>query len=152
LNRKAREGTRNKTAMNKFSGQAISWELTNGVIEVALHREPCNEIGSQSLKELEELAAALPALEESPHALIFYSTLLCGFSAGGDLRELYQGFQSMEQVKALAGIRDFHQRIHHVMNTLDAAPLTTIAAVNGIVFGGGFELALTCDLIVADKT
>lgn|ERR1041385_680224 len=138
--------------MNKFSGQAISWELANGVIEVALHREPCNEIGSQSLAELEQLASALPALEESAHALIFYSKLACGFSAGGDLRELYQGIQAMEKNAALAGIREFHQRIHHVMNTFDASPLTTIAAVHGIVFGGGFELGLTCDLMIADKT
>src|SRR5215470_10685387 len=138
--------------MSQFSGKAISWELTNGVIEVALHREPCNEIGAQTLDELEYLASSLPALEQQAHALIFYSKLNCGFSAGGDLRELYRGMQSMEKQAALAGIREFHQRIHHVMNTFDASPLTTIAAVHGIVFGGGLELALVCDLIITDKT
>src|SRR5438046_4052426 len=138
--------------MQEFRGKALSWELSNGVIEVALHREPCNEIGAQSLDELEHLAVALPALEQNAHALIFHSKLNCGFSAGGDLRELYRGMQSMERQAALAGIRDFHQRIHHVMNALDASPLTTIAAVHGIVFGGGLELALVCDLIMADKT
>src|SRR6266516_5888734 len=138
--------------MKNFDGQCLSWSTNDGIVEVALHREPCNEIGAQSLEELEHLAASLPALEQDAHALIFYSKLGCGFCAGGDLRELYRGMQAMEKQAALACIRDFHQRIHHVMNTLDASPLNTIAAVHGIVFGGGLELALVCDLIIADKT
>jgi enoyl-CoA hydratase/carnithine racemase len=138
--------------MKSFSGQAISWELADGVLDVQLHRQPCNEIGTVCLDELEKLCEALPQLEEGAHAMVLYSSLECGFSAGGDLRELYEGFRTTEPKAALAGIRDFHQRIHHVMNTLDASPLTTIAAVHGIVFGGGLELALTCDIIIADKT
>ncbi len=65
---KQRGGMR-KTELKDFSGQTISWELKNGVIEVALHREPCNEIGMQSLEELEQFVSALPALEETAHAL-----------------------------------------------------------------------------------
>jgi len=49
------------------------------------------------------------------------------------------------------GVRQFLQRIHAVLNTIDTAPFVTIAAVHGVCFGGGFELALACDLIVADK-
>ncbi len=74
-----------------------------------------------------------------------------GFCAGADLRELFERSQAMAPRERLTGVREFLERIHRVMNAIDAAPLTTIAAVHGVIFGGGFELALTCDLIVADK-
>jgi enoyl-CoA hydratase/carnithine racemase len=137
--------------MNDFKGQALSWQIVNGAIELALHRDPCNEIGSATLEELEKLAAALPTLTDNAHALIIHSTLKAGFSAGADLRELFQRSQGMEKTEAVRGVREFLERIHRVMNTLDAAPITTIAAVHGVTFGGGFELALVCDIIIADR-
>jgi len=137
--------------MRRFQGQSLSWELRDGVIELALHRESCNEIGSLTLEELEKFVVALEDLRYEAHALILYSTLAAGFCAGADLRELYIRSEAMEKAAAIRGVRDFLERIHRVMNTLDAAPLTTIAAVHGVTFGGGFELALTCDLIIADK-
>jgi enoyl-CoA hydratase len=137
--------------MNSFQGKSLSWELTNGVIELLLHRDPCNEIGSLTLEELEKFVSALEQLQRDAHALILYSDRKPGFCAGADLRELYHGAQKMEKKAAVAGIRDFLERIHGVMNAIDAAPLTTIAAVHGVCFGGGFELALVCDLIMADK-
>ncbi|HKT86807.1 MAG TPA: enoyl-CoA hydratase/isomerase family protein [Candidatus Sulfotelmatobacter sp.] len=137
--------------MHEFKGQALSWELKNGVVELLLHRPPCNELGSLSLTELEEFAAALDGLEKNAHALIIHSELKSGFCAGADLRELYQRSETMEKSDAVAGVRDFLERIHRVLNRIDQSPLSTLAAVHGVTFGGGFELALVCDLIIADK-
>lgn len=138
--------------MNRFQGQTLSWELKDGAIEVALHRDPCNEIGSATLEDLERFAIAIESVEDYAHAIILYSTLNCGFCAGADLRELYDRSREMEDKAAVEGVRKFLERIHRVMNIIDASPLTTIAAVHGVTFGGGFELALVCDLIIADKT
>lgn len=137
--------------MESFSGDTLSWQLTDGVIELALHRAPCNEIGSATLQELEQFVKELEAVTDEAHALIIHSTLKSGFCAGADLRELYLGAKERGFENAASGVRDFLNRIHRVMNVIDASPLTTIAAVQGVTFGGGFELALTCDLIIADK-
>jgi enoyl-CoA hydratase len=137
--------------MNDFKGQALSWQIVNGAIELALHRDPCNEIGSLTLDELEKFAEALPRLGNEARALIIHSTQKAGFSAGADLRELFRRGQEMDRSAALRGVREFLERIHAVMNAIDAAPLTTIAAVHGVTFGGGFELALVCDIMVADR-
>ncbi|MGA8152060.1 MAG: enoyl-CoA hydratase/isomerase family protein [Terriglobales bacterium] len=137
--------------MKRFHGQALSWEVRDGVVELALHREPCNELGSLALDDLEKFAGALPRLEGEAHALIVYSELKSGFCAGADLKELYVRSQEMERSEAVKSVRNFLERIHRVMNAIDASPLTTIAAVHGVTFGGGFELALVCDLIIADK-
>jgi enoyl-CoA hydratase/carnithine racemase len=137
--------------MNTFSGESISWSLSGGVVELALHHPPANEIGTVMLAELEKFSAVLPELEKQASSLIIYSRLPAGFSAGADLRELYQGIQSIRSSERVAGVRDFLERIHGVLNAIDNTELTTIAAVHGVTFGGGFELALVCDLIIADK-
>ena len=137
--------------MKNFRGEAISWQLVEGVVELALHRPPANEIGSVTLKELEQFAEALSLLEGDAAALIIYSQLPSGFSAGADLRELYEKSQSMRPADRVRGAREFLERIHAAFNAIDGSSLTTIAAVHGVTFGGGFELALTCDLIIADK-
>ncbi len=137
--------------MQSFRGHGLSWELKDGVVELALHREPCNEIGSLMLEELENFVGVVQSFEDRAHALIIYSELKAGFCAGADLRELYRRSQEVGPKESAEGVRNYLERIHRVLNTIDASPLTTIAAVHGVTFGGGFELALVCDLIVADK-
>jgi enoyl-CoA hydratase len=137
--------------MKSSQGKTLSWNVVDGAIEVVLDHAPCNEIGSATLEDLERFVDALKSLGREAHTIIISSARKEGFCAGADLRELYRLRQELPRAELLSGLRDFLERVHRVMNALDAAPMTTIAAVHGVVFGGGFELALACDLIIADK-
>jgi enoyl-CoA hydratase/carnithine racemase len=137
--------------MKSFTGNALGWVWSDGIIELTLDREPANEIGSAMLAELERFVSAASALAPETNVCIIHSARKQGFSAGADLRELYHAAAALPENRRLTGLRDFLERIHAVLNFLDAASFVTIAAVHGVCFGGGFELALACDLIVADK-
>jgi enoyl-CoA hydratase/carnithine racemase len=117
---------------------------------LTLDREPANEIGTVILAELEQFVASFPEFEPDTAACIISSNRKHGFSAGADLRELYRSAQALSEKDRLISVRSFLERIHAVFNAIDAAPFVSIAAVHGVCFGGGFELALTCDIVIAD--
>jgi enoyl-CoA hydratase/carnithine racemase len=137
--------------MKEFCGPALRWEWRESVLEVTLDREPLNEIGSVMLEDLEKFVAQFKALAPITSACIITSARPGGFCAGADLKELYERALPLPKAKRAAGVRSFLKRIHQVLNAIDASPFITVAAVHGLCMGGGLELALSCDLIVADK-
>jgi len=137
--------------MKVFHGKALRWEWRDGIVELTLDHPPANEIGTTMLGELERFVQAMESLMPETAACILSSAQKHGFSAGADLRELYRGAEPLSEKQRVAELRLFLERIHAVLNALDAAPFVTIAAVHGVCFGGGLELALACDLIIADK-
>ena len=137
--------------MKTFTGQALGWEWRDGVIELTLDRPPANEIGTVMLGELEKFVEAAKQLAPKTAACVISGAQKSGFSAGADLRELYHRSVELEPKLRAEGIRDFLEHIHAVLNWLDEAPFVTIGAVHGVCFGGGLELALVCDVIIADK-
>ena len=141
----------NLLPVKEFRGQGLSWEWREGIVELTLHHGPLNEIGTLLLGELEQFVAAIEGLAPITNACIITSARPGGFSVGGDLKELYNNALNLSPKKRVAGLRKFIERIHKVANAIDAAPFITIAAVHGLCMGGGLELALLCDLIIADK-
>jgi enoyl-CoA hydratase len=137
--------------MKEYRGKALRWAWRDGVVELTLDHEPLNEIGTVMLTDLETFAAAIPKLAANTSSCIITSARPAGFCAGADLKELYYGALPLPAKKRVAGARAFLKRIHKILNTIDQAPFVTFAAVHGLCMGGGLELALTCDLIVADK-
>ena len=137
--------------MKSFTGQALRWEWRDGVIELTLDRAPANEIGSRMLDELENFVEAAKQLACETAACIIASAQKSGFCAGADLRELHHRSAALDAALRNEGIREFLERIHAVLNWLDEAPFVTIAAVHGVCFGGGLELALVADVLIADK-
>ncbi len=129
----------------------IELRLRDEVYELELRSPPVNEIGESMLTALEQ---ALKEIDPSRgRALLLYSGLPSGFCAGADLRALYAGLVATPDLaEREARIGSFIDRIHAVMNQFDTLPITTVGALHGAVFGGGFELALTCDVLIADKT
>lgn len=132
----------------------IAITTSAGVTEWVLNAEPCNELGTTLLAALEdalaELETAIGAGES--RALIIRSENPRGFSAGADLRELSEGFETRPEAEHAPALRAFIERIHKLLDRLDMLPITTIAVIHGVCFGGGLELALTCDLRIVERS
>jgi len=92
---------------------------------------------------LAELAAACDTLagEAAVRAVVVTGAGDKAFSAGADIA-------AMAAMNAAEG-HAFAQLGHVVMSKLEHLPVPVVAAVGGVAVGGGLELALACDLIVA---
>lgn len=113
-----------------------------GVTTVELRREKAlNALNPPLLKELNQ---AFIDLGKTSHVIILTSSSPKAFSAGADI----EAMAAMTQEE----IRNFILLGNQLMQTISECPCPVIAAVHGFALGGGLELALSCDFIIASTT
>ena len=128
-------------ATGEFMSEPVHLERRNNAAILTIDRlERHNALSRDTLLAFGRLGRELVA-DPSVRAIVITGTGDKAFCAGADLKER-QGFTEND-VRHQVGL------YRSELGVLDHSPKPVIAALNGVAFGGGLELALVCDLRVA---
>ncbi|HEX5189016.1 MAG TPA: enoyl-CoA hydratase-related protein [Streptosporangiaceae bacterium] len=126
------------------SGGAVVRREAGGITELLLDRpEAMNALNTATLRQLAALLAEIAA-DQEVRVVVLSSAGERAFCVGADLKER----------AAMSDAEIMTQRpvFRAAFGALLALPQPALAAVHGYALGGGCELALSCDVIVADAT
>ena len=130
---------------NKPLPTSKNWEIETDNNNIAwLHFDTAdasaNLLTQAAIKELDDILKTFE--KELPKAIIILSDKKDSFIFGADIKE-FTVLDNKEQALA------FMLNGHALMNRLEAMPCPTVSMIHGLCFGGGTELCLACDYIIA---
>jgi enoyl-CoA hydratase len=114
-----------------------------GITIVKISRpQALNALNTETLNELKQILQD-ESRNDKTRVLVFTGAGDKAFIAGADISEMKD--------KTVGEGVSFAQLGHEVAKALELMPKPTIAAVNGFALGGGTEMAIACDFIVASE-
>ena len=122
----------------------LKLEFDQGVARLTLDRPPANAIDSAWLAAFDRLLADLE--RRSDWQVLHLRSGQKVFCAGADLAEMRLRFSAPDGIDALVKHAAAMQAL---FARIEALPQVSLAEIGGAAVGGGFELALACDLRVA---
>ncbi len=121
----------------------VTCTVADGVALVTLNNPPLNLVTLQLTRDLNALVARL-ATDRAVRVMVLTGAGSKAFCAGSDIKEFPDMMAAGEVVpKKLTLENEAYSRVNQF-------PRPTIAALNGLALGGGLELAVCCDLLVAE--
>jgi enoyl-CoA hydratase/carnithine racemase len=134
------------TASGSLSGrdpQYVKVNIEGPIASITLNRAPVNQIDDAFL---DQLLQALALSEAAGVSVVHIRSAREMFSAGADLRMVRARVDRPDGGEVMM---ETNRRFHEVYEQLSDFPGVTVAELHGYALGGGFELALACDLRVA---
>jgi enoyl-CoA hydratase len=116
------------------------------VTTVIMDRPPVNAIDQAFVTAFNR---ALDQVEAKRPTIVVLRSAQRAFCAGADLALIRSYFDEDD------GARDmvrYVRTLHQLFDRVEALPAVTLASINGPALGGGFELALACDLRIACRS
>lgn len=116
-------------------------EKKDKVTVVTINRpQALNALNSGVLNDLEKFFGSLKE-DKSTRVIILTGSGDKAFVAGADIKEI----STLNQKSGL----EFGLRGQRIFSMIESLPQVVIGAINGFTLGGGLELALSCDFLVA---
>ncbi len=115
------------------------------IATLTLDNPPLNVVTLGLTRQLSQYLDDL-AVDTDVRAVVITGAGTRAFCAGSDITE-FTGMMEPGQVVEMK-----LRRQNEIFSFLANYPKPTVAALNGLTFGGGLEIALCCDLLVADET
>jgi enoyl-CoA hydratase len=127
-----------------MSFQNILFEKDKGIARIIINRpDKRNALNRETRVEIRE-TLDLIRKDEDVRVLIFRGVGDQSFIAGADLNDL----KTFSPLGMYHHMNNLGQKLYHDIENL---PIPTIALINGFCFGGGVELALSCDMRIASE-
>ena len=123
-----------------MSFEHILFEVSDGVARLTLNKPPVNVLDIAMMREIN---TALEGLDDDPSVKVLVFEAAEGskaFSAGVDVSD-----HTADKVDEMIEV------FHRIFRQLDALEIPTVAVVGGAALGGGCELVLFCDMIIASE-
>jgi cyclohexa-1,5-dienecarbonyl-CoA hydratase len=119
--------------------QYLQYECAGGLVTIRINRPPYNVL---DIATMEEMNAALDraSAEGDARLMLITGAGEKAFSSGVDVMD-----HTKDKVERMIEV------FHAIFKRLLSLPIPTVAAVNGAALGGGCELAIACDMVVAAK-
>ncbi|WP_397538119.1 enoyl-CoA hydratase [Rummeliibacillus pycnus] len=127
------------------SKEKVSLTIENQIAILMIQNPPVNILDADVV---EELHFKIDIIEQTPTIKVVLITGDGGkaFMAGGDIKSFPEWMG-----KGVDVAKEKSQWLQHPLNRIEALPYPTICILNGVALGGGCELALACDIRIAEK-